>query len=481
MVTSHSVTLSGLVPGMTYHYRVRSTDTNGQVLTSSDFSFATPAVSLFVPQLRLVPDEYTGLAMANLDQSSATLSLLAFAGDGTQLNGSGITNPATTILKPGTQLPVIVDQLLSPNPISWPTGWAAINSSTANLDGFFLTFNSELTLMDGAPLSSSLLDSFIFPESLSQDYTNVVLANPNGGAASVNIDVVKQDGTVRSTFQTGIPAFATYAADLQKEIFPGVTVDPSDYLRVASSTPLVPYEFFGNISRDLAILAGQDTKGGATTLYAPQYAVGGAYDSSLSIVTLDPIAGTVTLKLLGGDGVQIGATKILPIAGNGKIYISDPSFFLGALPTQLTTGYIQVVSDGVRLSGDEVFSDALHGTFSTALPLISALQNSESLSHIASDATYFTGLAILNPNAADATITIQIYTASGQLDKSLTLVLPANNRLSRLLTEFFPDLAGQSRLSGYIKVTADQGIACYGIFGTNNLSVLSAIPTQAAP
>ncbi len=51
--------------------------------------------------------------------------------------------------------------------------------------------------------------------------------------------------------------------------------------------------------------------------------------------------------------------------------------------------------------------------------------------------------------------------------------------MSRLLTDYFPALVGQTRLSGYIKVTVDQGVACFGVLGTNNLSVLSAIPAQS--
>src|SRR4029453_17201250 len=43
--TSHSQTLSGLIPSTTYHYRVRSTDVAGHPSVSGDFTFttATPA------------------------------------------------------------------------------------------------------------------------------------------------------------------------------------------------------------------------------------------------------------------------------------------------------------------------------------------------------------------------------------------------------------------------------------------------------
>ena len=48
LVTSHSVTLSGLQASTTYHYQVQSTDSSGNLSTSADFTFTTlspPAIS----------------------------------------------------------------------------------------------------------------------------------------------------------------------------------------------------------------------------------------------------------------------------------------------------------------------------------------------------------------------------------------------------------------------------------------------------
>ena len=44
LVTSHSVSLSGLEPDTTYHYRVKSKDTSGNEATSEDKSFTTLAL-----------------------------------------------------------------------------------------------------------------------------------------------------------------------------------------------------------------------------------------------------------------------------------------------------------------------------------------------------------------------------------------------------------------------------------------------------
>jgi hypothetical protein len=479
--TSHSQTLVGLTPNALYHYRVKSTDGGGNSSISSDYTFSTLSISLFYPQLGADPDTYTGVAISNLDTGSAQLSFTAFGATGSEILASNLANPVSKTLGAGAQMAVIQNQLFGSGVSSaWPLGWTMVNGPTPQLRGFFLTFNSSLSFMDGAELASNLLTSFVLPETGSQDYTTLLIANPNPEIALLTIDLVSTDGTVRSSIQTSIPSYGTYSADLLTATFAGVDTNPSDYVRVVSSQGLLPYEFFGNISKDVAVLAGQDLNAGSTTLYSPQYVAGGGLNSSLSIVNLDSTSGTVTLTWFKDDGSQI-STKGVSINANGKIYVSDPSFFLGSSPIQTTAGYVKVTSSGVRLSGNVVFFDAINGIFSTALPLVSTLQQSVVLSHVASNASYFTGLAILNPNSADTTVQIQLYTAAGQLDTSVTKVIPAGHRISQVLTEYFPALAGQDRTSGYIKVIADNGIASFGVFGTTSLSVLSAIPAQPAP
>jgi hypothetical protein len=237
----------------------------------------------------------------------------------------------------------------------------------------------------------------------------------------------------------------------------------------------------GDALRYVAALNGQDATAGATTLYCPQYAVGGPWRSALSVVNLDPIAGLVSFRFIPEDPSQTGATEVVPIPAYGKIYIDDPSFFrflsVGR-PGLVTQGYVEITSDGIRLAGSVVFGDVERTAFSSALPLVSTLERTLIFSHIASDDTYFTGLAIVNPNEADTLAAVSLYGADGKLEASATQLIPAKGRVSRLLTEYFPALAGQNRASGYIRVSADKGVASFALFGTHRLSVLSAIPAQ---
>ncbi len=501
LATSHSQTLTALTPQSNYHFRVKSTDAAGNLAISPDYTFETIATDgavkllLYYPSMSSqrrktqnaaqVDDEYTSVALTNLDTSEATVTFTAYDVTGMQISGTGITNPVTKILAPGQQVPVIDYQLFGDAIMSSdPQGWIRVASSTTRLTGFFMTFNSALTYLDGADISSSLLSSLVLPEISNQDFTGIQLANPSSTAASVRLDLMKADGSLQATSQQTIQAGGTLSADLYADVFHGIAADPSAYLRVRSSQNLLAYEAMGGNSKDLALLAGQDAGGGASLLYSPQYVIGGPWRSTLSIVNLDGTDGTLTLKLISDLGVQIGPTRFVNIAGGGKVYVSDQAFFgdlTSGNPDQIVQGYVEVTGLGLHLAGSVVFGDAQQGIFSSALPLVSTLQNSMIFSHIASNDTYYTGLAIANPNAVSAKANIDLYRSDGQLVASVTQSIPAGWRISRLLTEYFPSLVGQSWTSGYFRVTVDQGVACFALFGTTGYSVLSAIPAQPVP
>jgi hypothetical protein len=194
----------------------------------------------------------------------------------------------------------------------------------------------------------------------------------------------------------------------------------------------------------------------------------------------------VRLRLIQDDGSQVGATASVPLPAAGKIYISDQKLFVDAGAT-LAQGYLEITSSGPKLSGSVVFGDPGRSRFSAALPLVARLQSSAVFSQVASGRTYFTGLALLNPNAAGASARIEVFDGSGLAIRSGTQQVRAGRRVSQLLTQFFPDLAGTELASGYIKVTVDRAVAGFALFGTNNLTdvtqplALSAIPAQALP
>jgi hypothetical protein len=126
------------------------------------------------------------------------------------------------------------------------------------------------------------------------------------------------------------------------------------------------------------------------------------------------------------------------------------------------------------------FGDLERTRFASALPLVSQLITDIIYAQLASNETYFMGVAILNPGNDDMTATINVYDASGTLRFSANIVIPGGQRRSQLLTQYFPAMVGQNFSSGYLTVTLSRGGASFALYGTNVLNVLSAVAAQLA-
>ena len=425
--------------------------------------------------------ENTGIAVANLGTTDATLLARAFDRSGAVISGADIINPRALALKVGEQIPVIDSQVFGSGlPAKKPVGWFQLESSSAKTVGFFLMFNDSLTVLDGADVSSATMTSFVLPEVEDLGFTQVHAANPSSSAANLTIELLRSDGTARVAAVARAAPGNGSLAETFTQLFPGVTPTASDYLRVTSDRAVAAFEFLGKSGEYAEGLNAQNAAQGATVLYSPQYVIGGAFRTTLSIVNLDSTAGSVTLELIGDNGAAIGPAIGRQIAARGKLYISDQSFFV-APGSGTTQGYVKITSSGPRLAGSVVFGDPARNTFSSSLPLVSTLLTSFVYSQLASNETFFTGIAILNPGDADATVTVEVFDAKGVRVVATVESIPARGRKSQLLTQYFPALIGQSRSSGYIKVTSDRAVASFALFGTNDLSVLSAVPPQVVP
>jgi hypothetical protein len=424
--------------------------------------------------------EYTGIAVANLDSTTATLTFTAYDQSGNLISGTNITNPATRTLNPGEQLPIIDYQIFGPGWTSLkPVGWMKLESTVIKVYAFFLMYNRGLTVLDGADVSPATAEDLTLSEVMDplRGFTQISIANPNQSKNQTSIYLRKSDGTTKASKTSfDIPANGTMISSLA-ELFPGVNPEPTDYIDVKLSSRGVIFELLGTKGQVVHGLNGQEYSRDATTLYCPQYVIGGGvYRSILSLMNFNYAdSGNATLEFINDEGITL-AKKTVPIKAREKIYISDQDFFLHA--DGLTQGYLKITSDGPPLGGSIVFTDITGRAFSAALPLVSTLQNSMIFSQLASNVTYFTGVAVLNPNETVVSPIIEVFNEKGNLIGSAVVDLLPGQRKCKLLTEIFPDLVGQERISGYFTVRADKALASFALFGTNNYSVLSAIPPQ---
>jgi hypothetical protein len=62
--------------------------------------------------------------------------------------------------------------------------------------------------------------------------------------------------------------------------------------------------------------------------------------------------------------------------------------------------------------------------------------------HAVSTDLYRSGIAIVNPNDADAVVVIELLAPDGTLEEKKTESIPAGRRIARLLQEYFPSRVG---------------------------------------
>ncbi|MBN2317858.1 MAG: fibronectin type III domain-containing protein [Acidobacteria bacterium] len=521
MQTSHAQVLSGLTMGELYHFRVMSSDEEENLAVSEDYSFTAmpPASTMTAPlfttgQISGSSELYVGTAITNMDAGAATIIFTAFDREGNRIVGEEITNPVEYQLNPGAQLPLIDVQIFGDNLSQFHSnGWVRMESTSDQVRGFFLTFDGRTRRMDGAGFVAEPLSDFIFTDIEADGANKIVLINNNPENASVTIDLVRANGTTRDSVTETIGSYESMAANIYDDLFDGRTPDATDYVRVSATHGVEPFLMLQQGTGDISFIPAQNTSEGAPIVYSPQYLFNRTYRTSLSVVNLDSSAGSVRFQLFGEDGVQIGETEEMLLEPNGKLYVDDPEFFLtpavieeqvasvvreganriaGILfgdseereyssetSTSLTDGYVKVTGDGIRIAGNVTFRDRNRETFVSTLPLISELQQSLVFSHVASDDQYFTGIALVNPGSSTATVTLNLYTVEGNPVTGTTLSIPARQRECRPLTEIFPSLQGVDLTNGYIRLSSDVPVAAYSMFGTHDLSMLSAIPGTA--
>ena len=421
---------------------------------------------------------FTGIALYNAGTATAAISVAALDATGAVLQSSGMTNPATFALKPGEQFPVMDDQLWGfPPGEKSKLSWFRVESVIQRIFGFALAFDGALHVLDGATLSRFPAGTVILPDIVLQDFTRIHVVNPNATSIDVTIDLVAGDGKPRATATRKLAPNASMLETIP-ELFGSTSAAASDYFRIAADGSFIAMESMGVTGQWITALGAQDAAGGAQVLYASQYATGGPdWSTSISIVNLDPTPAQIRARLMDNDGKQIGQTLLIPIKANGKTILSGPSLFLDA-GNALTQGYVEITSDGARLAGSVTFGDR-QGTYSAALPLQAAANRELVFGHAASNATWYTGMAVVNPNGSDITATFQLLDKTGQLLETKTEVFKAGQRKIKLLHQFFSTIVGADVTSGYIRVSADNLITGFALFGTNYGSVLSAIPPHA--
>ena len=112
--------------------------------------------------------------------------------------------------------------------------------------------------------------------------------------------------------------------------------------------------------------------------------------------------------------------------------------------------------------------------FGAALPLFASGAQNLLFAHLVQGCGYYTGVAFLAPNGAE--VTVEAMDSDGVAKGSASFELMPGQRLATMLDELIPETKGQ--VGGYVKVTSDQPLFAFEMFGSQDGQLLSAVPPQ---
>lgn len=427
-VTSNFAVANGLTltAGVTYYFSVRALNNDGLFSATgvSDGIFLDSSITVssqVVPFVQHNAARYTGIAMLAPSAMSVTLRALDNAGT--------VLGTTTVSLNPGQQYAKLVTELFNLESLE---GWVEVLPSEPGLGIFFATGSTDNLDLDGAVPRPRLLDFIALHAG-----STLWMVNPSTQAATVTVTEI---GALTS-ITLNIPARGRISTTLQAAS------------RVVSTQSLAALEVMEGPG--WLAMAATEAPAGGLSLTFPDAVIGGAYSSTVRLVNLGAAANaTVQFR---------GSSTIVQVAGNATTVFSLNSLF--PIPSGAQSDAVRVTTTA-SLFGSAMLIGAVD--ISNPLNLVSLGTRPASTEfvfpQVAHGGELFTGLCFVT-GSAGATITIDVYNPAGDIRRTGTLILGANQQTGRLVSELVPSVTTQ--LGGYIRIRSDQPILSWEIYGSS--------------
>ena len=250
------------------------------------------------------------------------------------------------------------------------------------------------------------------------------------------------------------------------------------YLRLSTATGLLFTALTGD-KKSLAALNGIDVNQyvGVSKIYSPQFAVLPGFITILNIINGSAEDAEITVRLHTADGgVAATLKQLVPHGGQLKGDLLALFDEIGDLRN--SSGWIEVESSNDQVLGTVTFTDT-DGGFASTFELRGKGETSFIFPTIGQNDSYTTGIALLNPNDATATVTLELWGPGGTVDRSVTFTLAPRSNSSRYLDSYFAGL--EPRDAGNIRVRSNQPLWGLALISDRKLSFASAVPAIPMP
>lgn len=421
-------------------------------------------------------------SVVNLDTQSALLNLELYDDTG------AYRKSVTASIAAGTQYArYLADPSVLGSDADNSARWARAFITQADTYGLWLANEGDsMTYLDGLKLPDirDARTRFVLPAAPpAGGFARVLLVNPSLAQAHITVRWLG-GGAEKGTLAVNLAGRARQVIELGTT-FP--SMGAGDYLFVDSDQPVIGCELFGDAQKLAAVdgLAVPDTP---TMLYSPHAAAGNfgvVYESFLTLVNTSAGPFNVALSLYDDSGNLISTVPALAMAARSKQQLNVATLFGLINPT---SGYIKVdPQGGYGLTGAITFGESGAGRFLSCLGLVTPGGDDFLVGHLAigtlGSVAFFTGVSILNPDAAAQSVLLTAYDQDGFPQATTTVNVPARGRSIFLLDQQMPGLG--SIFGGYLiienQTTPSSGLMVFALFGDqplNFLSAVNAVPVQ---
>jgi hypothetical protein len=463
-------------------------------VTNLQTALGTTPSRIYFPSFEGDSTSYTGIALANWGSAPADVLFTFFDNAGNEVSlPSGILNPRMITIPAGSQIAMLAEQIHGLSPGDPRNGWIRAESSSSLVAGFFLEGDVNLDFLDGASAGDQTSTWLCFTRAIGGAgalRNRIQVVNPNAADAHLSFRLMNQDGRQQgAAVERTLHPRGRLSEDLSA-LFPGTDPNFTGYITLSSDVGVTGYESIAG-SATVYSLPAQSTSA-ATILYSAQFASGPAgttrYFTDLNLINTSAERRHVRVSLTGNNGLPVPG--VVPAdfwldPGEQRLARGEDTFSLAnaAVALQITEGTLVISLDGAGVIGDVTFGDPLAGRFMAGLALDGSPATSMVLSQVAEGGqddgkSYFTGIAMYNPNPQDTLVTVDLYAEQGQQTGTRTFTLGSGMRLAKTLPQIIPGFSRQLR--GYIRITTNGGpIIAFELFGeSSNLDFLAAVPPK---
>jgi hypothetical protein len=412
----------------------------------------------------------SGVVLLNPDLLTASVTVYFFSTAGSVLASKMVT------IAPGGQLARLGNDLF---PDVAASGWVYVLTDSEGMQAFWLTYNDELTFLDGSEADGydTIGADQVIP--LVAGETELSVINPNYVTLPVTIHLFGSNGEIApSVSRTLAPAGAFQ--DQVSDLFPAADMTGARYLRIqtnssaaiASSAIIRGYV----VDHDGAVINGTNvgTRRELTFPHVINGALGGAkYTTILGVTNVSAVSQTVTMNFNSDSGNVLTATRTLAPGGSLRETASD----LFGLPIDFQSGWLDVIGTS-SIVGFAAYADAVGGGMA-AVPAGRA-ESKIFFSHIANGVPEWqTGIALLNASSDTATVEVYAMNPSGGLlggaanVASARFTLEPGTKVAKVIDQLIPQTQGVN--GGFVFVSSDVPIVGVELFYTQDLKVLSNV------